>query len=71
MNNVHAIPPGKIRLSRQFPRLLVSCGDQADAEYKLWNVTQKGDADAKAAPLHTISTKQQRHKVMAHSAEHD
>ena len=71
MLNVHDIPPGKIRLSRQFPRLLVSCGDERDAEYRLWNVTQKGEDNSAAVPLHVLPTKQQKHKAMAQSVEHD
>ena len=39
MSNVHKIPPNKIRLSRQYPKLLVTCGDEKDTEYKLFNIT--------------------------------
>jgi len=39
MSNVHKIPPNKIRLSRQYPKLLVTCGDEKDTEYRLWNIT--------------------------------
>ena len=49
--NAHEIPVNKVRFSRQFPRMLVSCGDERDVKLKLWNVAQKQD-DEKATPLH-------------------
>ena len=58
----------KIRFSRQFPKLLVSCGDEKDIKLKLWNVGQKQD-DEKAVPLHTQETIQIKHKAMAQSTE--
>lgn len=39
--NVHAMPVGKIRLSKNYPRLLVTCGYEKDVYLKLWNVTKE------------------------------
>jgi len=55
--NVHAMPVGKIRLSKQFPRLLVTCGYEKDVYLKLWNVTAtSGDDKQPAKCLHQLST---------------
>ena len=41
LKNCHIAPVGKIRLSKKFPRLLVTCGFEKDCYLKLWNVMAK------------------------------
>lgn len=43
LKNCHTMPVGKIRLSKNFPRLLVTCGFEKDVYLKLWNVATKTD----------------------------
>ena len=41
LRNCHVAPVGKIRLSKKYPRLLVTCGYEKDCYLKLWNVGAK------------------------------
>ena len=53
----HATPVGKIRLSKQFPRLLVTCGYDKDVWLKLWNVSVKAEEENEPAKcIHQLST---------------
>ena len=63
--NCHATPVGKIRLSKLFPRLLVTCGYERDVSLKLWNVAAQGGEKEPAKCLHQLSTSQLKHKHMA------
>jgi len=55
--NCHVAPVGKIRLSKNFPRLMVSCGFEQDVYLKLWNVTTKSASDDEPAKaIHQLTT---------------
>ena len=52
MSNCHVAPVGKVRLSKNYPRLMVSCGFDKDVYLKLWNVTTKAPENEPAKCVH-------------------
>mmetsp|Transcript_13813 Transcript_13813/g.17486 ORF Transcript_13813/g.17486 Transcript_13813/m.17486 type:complete len:100 (-) Transcript_13813:626-925(-) len=54
--NCHVAPIGKVRLSKQHPRLLVTCGFERDCYLKLWNISAKAEKGESAKCLHQLST---------------
>lgn len=41
----HVAPIGRLRLSKQHPRLLVTCGYERDCYLKLWNISSAKDGE--------------------------
>ena len=50
--NCHVAPIGRLRLSKQYPRLLVTCGFERDTYIKLWNISSAGAEGEAAKCLH-------------------
>lgn len=49
MMNIHKIPVCMIRLSKKYPQLMISCGDESDLYVKLWNI-----ATSRTEPVNSL-----------------
>lgn len=62
--NAHDVPVGRARLCRGQARYLITCGEDQDLWFKLWNL-QTSECE------HKLKTGQIKHRLMAHNKEHD
>jgi WD40 repeat protein len=61
----HKMPANCVRLSKNYPNLVVTCGDEQDTMVKLWNLTQPNE------PMSKIETSQVKHYSMGYGPKHD